>query len=283
MHRWAGTGGVEIAGDSWGDPGGPPVVLLHGGGQTRHAWKNTGARLAERGYHPVALDARGHGDSGWALDGDYGRPAMVDDLVAVLGSIGATRPVLVGASMGGDTALLAVGEGRIDAGALVLVDTAPTLDRGGVDVIRSFMDRPEGFASLDEAAEAIQRYQPHRPRRGRREGLAKNLRQGPDGRYYWHWDPGFHAESVDLDARTRHLRSCARKVQVPTLLVRGAMSEVLTREAVAEFLALCPQAEHVDVADAAHMLVGDRNDVFADAMIAFLDRVAPSRSTRRAM
>jgi non-heme chloroperoxidase len=269
---------VEITGDSWGDAGGPLVVLLHGGGQTRHAWKGTGAQLGASGYHAVALDARGHGDSGWALDGDYGRPAMIDDLVAVLAALGAGRPALVGASMGGDTALLALGEGRIQAAALVLVDVAPRLAPDAVGIIRGFMDeRPEGFASLEEVAGAIQSYQPHRPRPERLDGLAKNVRMGDDGRYHWHWDPGFHSTSVDLDERRRHLEACVRRLAVPTLLVRGGLSDVLTEDAASEFLELCPHAEYVDVADAAHMVVGDRNDVFSTAVSDFLTRVQPVR------
>ena len=135
MAHWETPSGVTIAGDVWGDVSGPVVVLQHGGGQTRHAWKGTGETLAAAGYRAVALDARGHGDSSWAEDGDYTQDAQVEDLVAVLEQIGGDRPVLVGASMGGGTSLVAVGEGHVDAAALVLVDIAPAPGgrRGGQD------------------------------------------------------------------------------------------------------------------------------------------------------
>ena len=276
MHVWVGSGGIEIAGDSWGDGGSEVVVLLHGGGQTRHAWKNTGARLADQGYRAVALDARGHGDSSWAADGDYRRPAMVDDLVAVLDVLEVDRPILVGASMGGDTALLGVAEGRIDAKALVLVDTAPRLEPDGVRVIRTFMGkRREGFDSLDEVVTAIGPYQHHRTGPRGTDGVVKNVRLGDDGRYYWHWDPRFHTTHVDLDARRRQFELCARQLRLPTLLVRGGLSDVLTEGGAREFLDLCPHAEYANVADAAHMVAGDRNDLFADAVVDFLNRVAP--------
>src|SRR5262249_54981244 len=149
----------------WGDQQGPLVILQHGGGQTRHAWKGAGQALARAGYCAVSFDARGHGDSEWAPDGVYGQDAMVDDLVLLLEQLGGRRPVLVGASMGGGTSLVAVGEDRVDATALVLVDIAPRIEPGGVANINAFMSaKPEGFESLEEVADAIASYQPHRTR-----------------------------------------------------------------------------------------------------------------------
>src|SRR2546425_10537413 len=105
MHTWIGAGGLTIAGDTWGDPNGPLVVLQHGGGQTRHAWKGAGELLANAGYYAVAFDARGHGDSAWAPDGRYDQDIMVEDLKCVIVALGNQRPALVGASMGGRTSV----------------------------------------------------------------------------------------------------------------------------------------------------------------------------------
>lgn len=276
MQYWTGADGVRIAGDTWGDPNGPLVVLLHGGGQTRHAWKGAGQTLGEAGYHAVALDARGHGDSDWVADGDYSQDSMVDDLACVVDELGDRRPVLVGASMGGGTSLVAVGEDHIDATALVLVDIAPRIDRSGADKIRAFMDQGRGgFASLDEVADSIADYQPHRERPKNLDGLAKNVRLGDDGRYYWHWDPGFMTGSRDLGRRQERLEACARRLTLPTLLVRGALSDILTEEGAQEFLELCPRAEYVNVTGAAHMVAGDRNDIFANSVVDFLARTVP--------
>ena len=234
MAHWETPSGVTIAGDVWGDAAGPVVVLQHGGGQTRHAWKGTGETLAAAGYRAVALDARGHGDSSWAEDGDYTQDAQVEDLVAVLEQIGGDRPVLVGASMGGGTSLVAVGEGHVDAAALVLVDIAPRLEAEGAAKIGAFMGQgADGFATLDEVADAIAAYQPHRPRPRQLDGLAKNVRLGADGRYHWHWDPAFRARTRDLDERHRRLEACARNLDLPTLLVRGGLSDILTEEGAA--------------------------------------------------
>jgi len=276
MHHWTAGNGLRLAGDAWGDPHGPLVILQHGGGQTRHAWKATGESLGAAGYHAVAFDARGHGDSDWAPDGDYTTDAMVEDLDAMCAEIG-RPPVLVGASMGGMVGLMSEGAlrpGRLHA--LVLVDIATQLEDQGVDRIVSFMSSaPQGFASLEEAADAIAAYRPNRPRPANLDGLRKNLRLGDDGRWRWHWDPAFLADKTRSDRRNPlALGDAARALQLPTLLVRGRMSDMLSLEGVATFRAQCPHAQFVDIADAGHMVVGDRNDAFTDAIIGFIDGLA---------
>ncbi len=275
-HLWEGVGEVRIAGDSWGDPSGPLVLLQHGGGQTRHAWKATGELLGSAGYFAVAFDARGHGDSDWAPDGRYGQDVMVEDLERVVAALGKRRPVLVGASMGGGTSLVAVGEDLVDAAALVLVDVAPRLEKEGADRIQAFMSQKlEGFGSLDEVAEAIARYQPHRERPKNLDGLAKNVRLAANGKYVWHWDPRFLSVRRDFDQRWERLEACARRLTLPTLLVRGGLSDVLSEEGAQDFLKLCPHSEYVSVAHAAHMIAGDRNDTFGSSVIEFLSRAVP--------
>jgi pimeloyl-ACP methyl ester carboxylesterase len=276
MYYWVGARGLRLAGDAWGDPDGPLVLLQHGGGQTRHAWKGTGQALGAAGYHAIAFDARGHGDSDWDPDGDYSQDVMVEDLTRIIAAVGDPRPVLVGASMGGGTSLVAAGEDHVDATALVLVDIAPRVETEGVDKIKAFMSqRPDGFSSLEEVAEAIASYQPHRPRPKNLAGLGKNVRLGTDGRYHWHWDPKFRAGIRKLDQRQARLEACARSLTLPTLLVRGGLSDILTEAGAKEFLELCQHAEYVNVAGAAHMVAGDRNDIFADAVIDFLSRNVP--------
>ena len=274
-HFWQGVGGVRIAGDAWGPETGPLIILQHGGGQTRHAWKNVGELLGEAGFHAIAFDARGHGDSDWAPDGRYGQDVMVEDLKCVVAALG-RRPALVGASMGGGTSLVAIGEDHVDATALVMVDIAPRVEKEGVDRIQAFMaQKPEGFDSLDEVADAIASYQPHRKRARNLQGLAKNVRLAADGKYRWHWDPRFRGIRRDIEARQLRFEACARALTLPVLLVRGGLSDVLTEAGAQAFLALCPHAEYVNVRNAAHMVAGDRNDVFGNAVIDFLSRAVP--------
>lgn len=274
---FTGSNGVTLTADTYGDKDAPPVILLHGGGQTRHAWGGTAARLAAAGFHAVTLDLRGHGESDWAPDRDYSMDAFMGDLTAVATSF-ETAPAVAGASMGGMTALLTAGEQSGDdtvISSLILVDVAPTLEPEGVLRILEFMTAmPEGFASLEEAADLVASYMPHRPRPKDHSGLRKNLRLGEDGRYRWHWDPAFlsperHAANANRPTR---LLDAARALTIPTLLVRGRMSDVVSEEGVAEFLDAAPHAQFVDVAGAGHMVAGDRNDLFTDAVVAFLEQ-----------
>lgn len=275
---WTSPDGLRLAGDAWGDPDAPLVILLHGGGQTRHAWKNAGEVLARAGYHAVTFDARGHGDSDWPGgpgEGSYTQDAMVGDLCAIVAACG-KRPALVGASMGGGTSLTAVGEDRVDATALVLVDIAPRIEMDGVAAISDFMARnPDGFASLEEVADAVAGYQPHRKRPRDVSGLAKNVRRGADGRLRWHWDPAFLQAARHYGKRLDRLEACAQRLTLPTLLVRGGLSDLLSEAGAQAFLRTCPHAEYVSVSDAHHMVAGDRNDIFLNAVAGFLQRVVP--------
>jgi pimeloyl-ACP methyl ester carboxylesterase len=277
----AGAEGVLLAADVYGDPSGPPVAFFHGGGQTRHSWHSTANALGRNGWRAFSVDLRGHGDSQWPEDGDYSVDAFSSDVLAVVSAIG--RPALVGASLGGVAALLAVGESIEDlVTALVLVDIAPRIEPEGAlrigDFMRERMD--DGFGSVEEAAAAVAAYNPHRPPPADLTGLARNLRRRSDGRWVWHWDPRFLQRPTGGPDETRvslvppeRLEAAARSLRVPTLLVRGRMSDVLSEEGAQEFLDLVPHAEYVDVAGAGHMVAGDRNDVFNDAIVRFLDPV----------
>jgi pimeloyl-ACP methyl ester carboxylesterase len=271
-----GEEGITLVGDAYGDAHAPPVILLHGGGQTRHAWGDTAAAIGRAGYRAIALDGRGHGESDWSPSGTYVIDYFIADLKRVIAALG-RKPVLVGASLGGLTSLLAEGESPGLSRAVVLVDIAVSAKIDGIRRIVDFMSqKPEGYASLEEVADAIAAYQPQRRRPANLDGLAKNVRRGPDGRYRWHWDPKFLRRSTPESSPLRpdRLMASARALTVPALLVRGKLSDVLGEEEVRQFLALVPHAKYVDVSGAGHMIAGDDNDVFTDAVLAFLGEQA---------
>lgn len=179
--------------------------------------------------------------------------------------------------------MLAEGEAFRDAhehilSALVLVDITPRVDYDGVDKVQGFMraHAREGFATVDEAADAVAQYLPHRPRPKNSEGLKKNLRLGPDGRWRWHWDPRFmdgrRRFDPDRSRMEASMLDAARNIRVPALLVRGGSSELVQEAHAREFLELVPHAEYVDVGGARHMVAGDANDHFSSAVIDFLAR-----------
>jgi non-heme chloroperoxidase len=267
---------MSLEADELGTRGNPLVLLLHGGGQTRHSWKNLASRLAASAYHVVAYDARGHGESDWSAAGHYQLDFMADDLSAVIEHFGGEPVALVGASMGGAVSLIAVGERKLNASALVLVDVVARMNPDGVERIHAFMDaRPDGFGGLEEVADAIAAYRPHRPRPTDLAGLSKNVRMRDDGRLTWHWDPRIRVDNGDIGSR---LERCALSVGSPTLLVRGELSDLLTDDSVTTLLGLIPGSRYEVVAGAAHMVAGDQNDDFAAVVAAFLSEVVPAPS-----
>jgi non-heme chloroperoxidase len=277
--------GIRLTGERWrGDPGNETVVLLHGGGQTRYSWKSTAQRLARDGRTALVLDARGHGDSDWDPRQDYTLEAFVSDLVALLDTLDGP-PVLVGASLGGITSLTAAGEHQGLARGLVLVDIVVRAEPAGVARITNFMRaHRDGFASLEDVADAIAAYNPVRKRPPNLDGLRKNVRLHDDGRWYWHWDPEFISNEDEPQRRTdrARLRAAAQHVEIPTLIVRGAQSDVVSDAGLENMRRLIPQAQVVDVKAAGHMVAGDDNDVFAARLEQFLAELPRTEVPRRA-
>lgn len=269
-----GVNGVTLVADEWNrDPAAatPTIVMLHGGGQNRHSWHKTGQILADRGYHVVALDTRGHGDSDRAPDADYAIETLTADALAVIDAIG--RPVvLIGASMGGLTGILVAEQaGPQRVVKLVLVDVVPRYEKDGSARIRDFMlSHVDGFDSLEQAADAVAEYLPHRTKPRSPEGLKKNLRFR-DGRWYWHWDPALMTKPGDDPAlRTEKMESAAIALRIPILLIRGKLSDVVSAEGVADFLAKVPAARFVELSGAGHTAAGDDNDAFSAAVVEFV-------------
>lgn len=272
-----GSEGVSIAGHRCGDDDAPVALLFHGGGQTRHAWGNALQVLADHGWQAWTFDMRGHGDSGWSDDGRYSIDRFAADVAAVANRF--ERPNLIGASLGGLASLVAVGEGLVeDPASLVLVDITPQFEIDGARRVHEFMSKGiDGFATLDDAADTVAGYLPHRTRPSDHEGLRKNLRQRDDGRWYWHWDPRFlqlgdEAGEIRPLATEERLVAASTNVDVPTLLVRGTLSDVVGPAGAAAFQRHIPHAELAEVDGAGHMVAGDRNDAFNASILEFLER-----------
>ena len=285
--------GPELAVDKWsaGVPRSGSIVYLHGGGQTRHSWARTCRRLARTGWEGLAYDARGHGDSEWAVDGDYGMDALVGDLRRVV-SVLPEPPVLVGASMGGMTALIAQGEDPTACRALSLIDVVPSFElEGSTEVFEFLKTGVDGFAHVRDAAEAIIGYDPTRgPSIGDR--IERVLRRRGD-RWYWHWDPDLVGDPSEIKARatsagsTRtpinadlgrlqaRARAAATKITVPVLLLRGAMSRVVSAQGADDLQQLISHAQRCDIANAGHMIPGTDNDRLCSELGDFLQSLDP--------
>ena len=277
---FTGLDGLRIAGDRRGESDAPVVLFLHGGGQTRHSWGGTADAVAEKGWQSITLDARGHGDTQWSPGGDYRLSTLAADVLTVIETL-PSPPILVGASLGGLTSILLVGEvAPACARGIVLVDVIPDIEKAGSDRIQAFMmeHAVSGFGSLEEVADAIAAYNPHRPRPTDLSGLSKNVRLR-DGRWYWHWDPHFGGGKADLPPSELkdipRLNEAVAKILdngIPMMLVRGKVSDLVSEDGANRFIARFPAVEFVDVGGAGHMVAGDRNDAFTAAVLDFLDR-----------
>ena len=253
------------------------LIFTHGFGQNRLSWGTTALRLAAAGWPSMALDGRGHGDSAWSHDGSYELDHFVWDLTGLAHAYSASdgaKPILVGASMGGLLALLAQAEADLFS-AIILVDVTPRWEAAGVSRIFDFMRaHPNGFASLEEAAAEVSRYLPHRDPKNP-ERLRGHLRSGSDGRLRWHWDPRLLEHIPKASERyIPRLEAAASLVRCPVLLLSGGKSDVVSASTIASFQALVPHAEHREISDATHMIVGDRNDQFSAEIERYLRRLS---------
>jgi pimeloyl-ACP methyl ester carboxylesterase len=266
--------GIRLAADAFGDPHAPAVLMLHGGGQTRHAWHATARSLAGAGWRAITVDQRGHGESTHPRPPAYAIEDFAADARALIAAI-ADAPVVIGASLGGIAGLLAVTEPpAAPAGGLVLVDVAHRFQaRGGRRIVSFMQEHPDGFASLADAAEAVAAYLPHRARRAEQTGLRHNLRRD-GGRWKWHWDPEILTQArpmiQDQVQLSERLTKAARRLRQPCLLVRGAESDVLTASVAHEFIDLAATATLAEVPRAGHMVAGDNNAAFTAAIGAWL-------------
>ena len=222
----------------------------------------------------MAYDHRGHGESDWSPDGEYNIDVFAKDQLQIAQNM-TSPPIVIGASLGGLSAMLTQGE--VSPGAysgVILVDITPQMNQQGALEIMKFMadHLKEGFATLEDAAEAVAVYT-KRDRQANPEGLRKNLRWcEEDQRYRWHWDPDFLKMRTDPGGGPKRLLKATQAIEVPLLLVRGRQSDLVTEPVAKEFLELVPQAEYVDVEHARHMVAGDRNDIFNEAILEFLNK-----------
>lgn len=257
--------------DAYGNDG-KSVLLSHGFGQSRLAWEASAAVLCDQGFRCLSVDARGHGLSDWNQTTPYHLDQFVADARHLAAHAGA-KPIWVGASMGGLIGMVAEAEtpgGLFEA--LVLVDVTPRWETEGVGRILEFMRaRPDGFASIDEARDAVSDYLPHRTERANSERLSRMLVTMPNGRLRWHWDPRLLEDVAErIGEHTPRLTHAAGKLKLPVLLISGSRSDVVSSSTIEEFLALVPHAQHQRIAGATHMVVGDDNRTFTDSVAHFL-------------
>jgi esterase len=242
----------------WGNEDRPPLVFLHGGALTAHTWDVVCLTLRDH-YHCVALDQRGHGDSDWA--DDYSHERHCEDIEGFIDHLGIDRTVLVGQSMGGLNSIVVAGRGAKPLAALVIVDVGPELNLDGTKRIGDFVrNSPEG-GSLDDFIAKAMEFNPRRDPILLRRSLLHNLRQQPNGKWNWKWDPGRMRDGAarieDHIAGMRRLWSEVEKIDCPTLVMRGAKSDVFSDANAEKFANALPNGRWTRIPDAGHTVQGD--------------------------
>lgn len=258
----------------WGRSTAPAVVCLHGGGQTAYMWEELGAALAGR-YHVLAPDLPWHGDSD-PID-DMSRQALAASLPGLLAEFGIEQAAFVGASLGGIVTVTLAAMAPELVGAIALIDIGHRLEDEGVNRIMDFMSRHESFASLEEAAEEVAEYLPHR-KKVRLESLGRNLRQRSDGRWEWKHSYGrrIRAEGsgwTGWRALVAGLDREASALTCPVLVLRGAASDVLSSEGAEEIAALIPNSRLATITSAGHHAAGDNPESTVGLVSSFLTDV----------
>jgi esterase len=249
--------GFRLHALDWGGSG-APLLLLHGGALTAHTWDLVCLALGQR-YRCIALDQRGHGDSEWSPQLEYGVDAHVRDITGLVEALRLERTVIVGQSLGAVNGLgCAAREPKWLAG-LVMVDAGPWVRDEGARRIADFVLAPAELPTIEAFVERARRFNPRRDVQLLRGSLRHNLRPLPGGGWTWKYDrrPLTQQRFERMRASLPELAPLLGRVRCPTLVVRGADSDVFG-EADAERLAGgLPDARLVTIAGAGHTVQGD--------------------------
>ena len=258
----------------WGTKGRHPILFLHGGGLNAHTWDLVCLMLRDR-YHCIALDQRGHGDSEWEPTADYRFDAQVDDLEGFIEKLKLERPLLVGHSMGGFASMGYAIRHAAKMAGLVLIDIAPELSTGGSLRIRDFITQDRELDSVDDFVERALKFNPMRNRQLLRRSLLHNLRQLPSGKWTWKHDPKRMPKNFESerDERKTMIMDNARAITCPTLVMRGARSDVLSDDSARDFAASVPNGRWLRIENAGHTIQGDNPRALLDALDPFLVEV----------
>lgn len=269
------VGALKLHYQEWGDPAAPPILMLHGFGVSGHMFDEFAQRAADR-YHLIALDQRGHGDSDWSDEGDYTREAFVGDIEGFRQALGIDQFYLVGHSMGGINAVTYAVRNPSRVKALVLVDVGPESAKEGVENIVRFTRGPD-MLEFDEFVEMAHRFNPRRSMENIRDRMRHRLKPAENGKWTWKFDSRFREKNGSLrigsEMSNDETWQLFRSLTTPTLLVRGAESDVLTQDVAERAVREMPNARLALISGAGHSVPGDNPDDFSGAALQFLQDV----------
>ena len=270
-ERTVRVNGITLRYLDWGPADAPPVVLLHGITGHARVWDHLAGRLVP-GRRVLALDQRGHGDSDPAPDDDYRVATMADDVAAFAGRLQLDRFALLGHSMGGRIAIqyAAAHAGRLER--LIIVDIGPDIELAGLQRVRGMMSQsPERIESEEWAVEYIRRANPLQDVDLLRQRVHHGLKRLPDGELTWKYAKGLRDMMRAGRRDVVDLWEPLPRIPCPTLVVRGAESDILSPEVAKKMTERLPAGRLVEIPGAGHTVPADRPDDFVRHVRAFLD------------
>jgi esterase len=249
--------------------GAPDLVLLHGFTGHARSWDAFAEAMTDR-YRVLALDQRGHGESGWAAADAYGNAEMVEDVAAFVSAMGLKRFSLLGLSMGGMVAINYAGRRPEGLTELVIVDIGPEIVASGSARIQAGVRAADVFASKDEAFAAARAANSRPPETHHRQRVEQSLMRTEDGRWTWRYDRALRSPTtVRLRDPEAAWRACAN-IAAPTLIIRGSLSDILSPEVAARMLEVIPDVRLTQVENSGHSVSLDAPEAFLAAARAFL-------------
>ena len=257
-HRDVVLNGLRLHYLDWGLDGKPPILLLHGGGQTARTWDLVALAL-RCDYRCIALDQRGHGDSEWSNGLAYGSADHAGDALALLDHLEIERAIVIGMSMGCINGLHLAAHNPERVAAFVAVDAGPWVQLSGGQRILDFVaESAQKAGRLDDWVERALHFNPRRDPRLLRRSLLHNLRRLPDGVLTWKTDRRRPFNTEDIAERLRELRKVVPEILCPTLVVRGCESDVFSDGDAEHFANALPNGRWVRIQGAGHTVQGDR-------------------------
>lgn len=271
--RFVDADGLRLHYLDWRNDAAPPMRLLHGFSGHAHTWDTFAQTVCDR-FHVVALDQRGHGDSAWARDGAYAPDDHAKDIRAVHERLALRAVTLIGLSMGGRNAIAFTARNPERVEKFVIVDIGPDIDpRGAERVRRMAAEAPEDFATADEAVAYLRRYATVTSAAAEaslRYRVEHGLKRRPDGRYTWRYDRFLRDQRRKSGAAPVNLWPAVQSITAPTLIVRGAESDVFAPETAKRMLELIPGSRLVEIPGAGHSVPAEAPEAFARAVREFL-------------
>jgi pimeloyl-ACP methyl ester carboxylesterase len=248
--------------------------MLHGFAQQAHSWDFVALGLRDL-CHAIAVDLRGHGDSGWPAPPDYAISDYARDMRTLLEAEGLTRPIVCGLSLGGRVAFDLAAELHEAMRALIVVDVGPSIAPAGRERIRRFVESQQVFESFEEMVAYTLKYTRRlRTEQQVRGSLRHATRQLPDGKWTWKYDPRLRGQRPPASAASEdRIWAALARIKCPTLLVRGAESDILSPEVFERMRQTIPESQVAVVEHAGHLVPGDNPAGFVKAVRPFIERV----------